>query len=33
MKPSSKKLGKLTINKGGAVLRVNIPSFKFDRAH
>lgn len=32
MKPLSKKKGVSHSNPGGAVLKVNVPSFKFDKA-
>ena len=32
MKPSSKKKGTLCHNQGNAVLKVNVPAFKFEKA-
>lgn len=33
MKPSSKKKGKGLIYAGNAVLKINVPTFKFEKAH
>lgn len=33
MKPSSKKKGKKYTNLGAAILKVNVPKFKFEKAN
>jgi hypothetical protein len=33
MKPSSKKKGNPVITLGSAVLKINVPAFKFEKAH